>query len=1109
MLRIFLLTFISLFISLASFGQKWADMLHEGRANFYEIQAVFESEWSQNKDVRGSGWKPYKRWEYDTEERVYPSGIFPPRHLRFTELNKFMSSKGRSARQNSRSNGNWQELGPVSWVNQNGWNPGIGRVNFIYEEPGNPETIYVGTPAGGLWRSENDGQTWLPLTDHLPSMGVSGIAVDPDNNQIIYIATGDRDGNDYNGVGVLKSIDYGQTWQTTGIAWNISDGLKCNWLIMHPDNAQILYLSSNDGLFKTIDGAQNWQKILNGNIREVALNPGNPEIIYAVSNRFYRSENGGLDFETITSNFPPSSEINRMSLAVSEAAPDFVYVLAGRDSDSGYRGVYRSIDAGETFTERSSSPNILGYSTDGSSEGGQSWYDLAFTASQTHAGRLFAGGINVWRSNSGGSTFDPVSHWVFPSGIGYTHADIHFLRYYGDRLYCGSDGGIFRSTDNGDSWTDLSAGIGNTQLYRMDFSESAPYRILVGTQDNGTNILSDSTFFHLLGGDGNGAAVNNDNPDIIYAAYPYGDIERSTDGGNSFEGITWSIEEDGLWVTPYILDPSDQNILYAGFQSFWKFTPEEGWEALGDFGGNAFRTIAVSPSDNNYLYGAKNATLYRTTDGGENWDIISNQLPDLNITSIVVDPDNPEHIYVSCSGYSVGNKVFESFDAGSSFVNISYNLPNLPVNCIELENNATQGIYIGTDAGVFYTNNDLASWVDFMEDLPKTSVRQLKISESIGKIRAGTFGRGIWESDLYTPSTEPPVAGFTSDVAVVCVGDSVQFTDLSYNAAPGWNWNIDGGSPANSTDRNPVIYFHEEGIFDVSLTVQNQNGTDSATVHQYIVVFGNGESPPVEESFEGIANLEDEQWFTENPNNDVTWQLNGSVGFESDQSAWINNWENTTGRLDHLKSPAYDLTNANSAILTFKVAYAQRSPLNADRLRLYISNNCGETWSLRGQWVGISNLPTAEITDEPFVPQGEEDWQMITISTINSTYFGPNFMFRFEFLNDNGNNIYIDDINLDATFVGIEEETGAVTDVELFPNPARGQTTLQYSLKENAEVDMSLLDATGRVIRQLDAGRKTQGEYRKTIHTYELSQGVYLVRIAVNDKIVSRKLFIE
>lgn len=1089
-------------------AQKWAEMLHDGRANFYEIQAAFEAEWSGKENERGSGWKPYKRWEYDTEERVYPSGEFPPQNILYTEYYKFMATKGRGNNA-QRSSGNWEELGPKSWENVNGWNPGIGRVNFIYEEPGNQNTIYVGTPAGGLWRSEDAGQSWTPLTDELPSMGVSGIAVDPDNTDIIYIATGDRDANDYYGVGLMKSEDYGATWQTTGLNWNISSGLKCNWLIMHPEDSQILFLASNDGLYKTSDGANSWQKIITANIREVALHPTNPDIVYGVSNRFYRSEDGGESFSIINQGTPPSGQVNRLSLGVSSAAPDYVYILAGDDQSSGFHGIYRSTDAGLNFEERSTSPNILGYSSEGTSAGGQSWFDLALAVSQTNPNRLITGGINVWRSDNGGVDFSSKSHWVFPSSIGYTHADIHFLRYYGNRLYCGSDGGIFVSTDNGNSWTDLSAGIGNTQLYRMAFAESDPYNILVGTQDNGTNFLSDDTFYHLLGGDGNGAAMNNDNSDIVYAAYPYGSITYSVDGGDDFDDLSGNIEENGLWVTPMILDPSDQNVLYAGFQNVWKHTWGSGWETLGNSGGSSFRALAVAPSNSNYIYGAKGGIFHRTTDGGENWDTFSSQLPGTSITDIAVHPENPEHVIITTSGYTQGAKVYESFDAGTNFTNVSFNLPNIPANAVVFENSDYNGIYVGTDAGVFYTNDDLANWVDFMDGLPKTKVRQLLIAEGIGKVRAGTFGRGIWESDMYVPNSDLPVANFSGHTTVICAGDSIQFTDLSFNAAPGWEWSFEGGFPESSSERDPMITFFEEGVYTVSLTVNNANGEDSLTETNYVVVLGNGEIPPYSESFESISDIYENYWLEVNPDNDVSWELNTNAGFNSTQSIWLNNQESSSGRIDEVQSPSIDLSNAESAILSFKVAYAQQNTLNNDRLRLFISNNCGETWNLRGQWKGTTNLPTAPPTSDPFIPANEDEWQYIEITSITTSYMGPNFRFMFQMTNDNGNNIYIDDININVLFVGVEENEKYFSSMELYPNPARGQTNLEFATTKSQQVSYTIHDGTGRELMHKDLGQLPVGEHRITIHTHSLARGMYYLTLRSDEAQSSRKLFID
>lgn len=1108
MFKFILTTLLSLsFLGLSA--QNWAELLHNGRANFYEIQSSFEAEWNGKDTVRGSGWKPYKRWEFDTEERVYPSGELPPRQQLFTEYQKFMKTRGKLSSETGRSSGDWQPLGPDVWQNQGGWNPGIGRVNFIYEEPGNQSTIYVGTPAGGLWRTENTGDTWTPLTDDLPSMGVSGVAIDPNNTDVIYIATGDRDANDYNGVGVLKSTDYGVTWQTTGIAWDISNGIKSNWLIMHPTDAQTLYLATNDGLYKTTDGADSWQLILNGNIREVDLHPTNPETVYAVSNKFYRSEDGGLTFDQVTTGLPSSSEVNRLSLAVSPASPDRVYLLAGSQSSSGYYGTYRSTNAGVTFNEQSTWPNILGYSDDGGSDGGQSWYDLALAADPNTIGRIITGGINVWKSDNSGFEFSPLTSWAYPPTYGYTHADIHFLRYYGDRLYCGSDGGIFISYNNGGSWTDLSEGLTITQLYRMDFSDQQPNSILVGTQDNGTNMLQSGTFYHLLGGDGNGAEVNENNPDIMYGSYPYGSITASTNGGDSFFGITNDQIEDGLWVTPFVLDPNDQDVLVVGLQNMYRYTFNDGWENIGDFSGGGFRTVAVAPSNSNYIYGTKGNDIFRTTNGGNSWDVLYDNVPDYNITEIVVDPTDPNHIILTLSGYSDGEKVFESFDAGDTFSNISNNLPNIPANCLVLGGGADNGIYVGTDAGIYYTNDNLANWVDFMDGLPKTSVRQLKISESLAKLRAGTYGRGIWESNLYESSDLPPSAEFTSSSTTICVGDSVQFTDLSYNAAPGWTWTFGGGTPSVSDEQSPVIHFYEEGTYTVTLEVSNANGTDTKTVEDYVVVLGSGDIPPYSEPYEGYTDLSDGNWLVKNPDQDLTWEINPLTGVDNSQSAWINNMDNTTGRIDELVSPTIDLSNVESASLTFMVAYAQQNPLNNDRLRLYISNNCGESWNIRGQWKGTNTLPTAPPTEEPFIPANNSEWQTITATNITPAFFGPNFKFKFEFLSDNGNNIYIDNINLTALFVGTEELEENISMFEMYPNPAQGQSTLQFSLSEKQQVSYQLLDVTGKVFKEESLGSLASGEHQREIFTHELAKGMYLLKLTTEKGSATRKLFIE
>ena len=217
----------------------------------------------------------------------------------------------------------------------------------------------------------------------------------------------------------------------------------------------------------------------------------------------------------------------------------------------------------------------------------------------------------------------------------------------------------------------------------------------------------------------------------------------------------------------------------------------------------------------------------------------------------------------------------------------------------------------------------------------------------------------------------------------------------------------------------------------------------------------------------------------------------------------------TTGKIDELVSPVLDLTNTNSALLTFKVAYAQKSEVNDDRLRLYISNNCGESWTMRGQWKGSTTLPSVPPTEEFFIPADESEWQMFEVSNITPAFYGPNFRFKFEFLSDNGNNLYIDDINLSTTMVGIEDAHETVDNFELYPNPARGQTTLEFSLQSHHHLEISVIDISGRQVFSENLGQKSPGEHRHTIHTYSLESGIYLVRLMADGESTIRKLFIE
>lgn len=816
------LLLLPVLISSTLFGQNWVELMNDTSRNFYEIQDAFYDEWDGKEYEKGNGWKQFKRWEWYMEPRVYPTGERINTQKTFEERQAFEAEYGTAT---TKSNG-WSPIGPTDWQTIS-YNPGIGRINVVAEHPTNPQIIYAGSPSGGIWKSVDGGTTWDPLNDDFPTLGVSGIAIDHSNPQTIYIATGDKDGSDTYSIGVVKSTDGGTTWNNTGLSHNLTQFLVCRELIMHPTDANTLIVATNDGLFKTSDAGANWTQVATGSFRDIEYHPANPSIVYASDDRLWRSTDGGDSFTIISNGLPSSGDVNRMELAVSEDEPNWVYALTGKESDASFHGLYLSTDSGVSFQLQANTPNLFGYAMAGDDNNGQSWYDMAIDADPNDASTVFVGGINVWKSTNAGQNWSINTHWVYPSSVGYTHADIHELRFFNGNLYCGSDGGIFKTNDAGNNWTDLTPGMQISQFYRLGLSPQNAGIVIGGTQDNGSNLLQSNTWTHVYGADGMEAAVNPTNADIMYCTYQFGGMLRSTDGGANWNLAFDGDGEDGSWVTPY--EAIGTSTVIAGYENVWKSTNNgNSFFPISSFGGGGtIRDLDVANSDQDIIYVTFSSSILKTEDGGASWQNINNNLPNLSITDIQVHPTHPEIVWVTTSGYDSGEKVYVTTDGGSNWQNISQNLPNIPANAIVYQEGTDGGIYVGMDVGIYYTDSTLSNWQAFDQDLPNVIVNELEIHYGADLIRAATYGRGIWESDLFTPSTLAPEADFTNSRTQICPADSITFTDASTNAAPGWTWYFPGGSPATSTLATPSVLYPASGSYDVSLVVANNNGTDS------------------------------------------------------------------------------------------------------------------------------------------------------------------------------------------------------------------------------------------------------------------------------------------
>jgi len=751
-----LLLTISLFcLSWQSNAQAYLELIQNPKSNttLQEVQQLAEAYFS-NKDLgRGSGYKQYKRWEYRMERLVNEDGLIKKNFNRLTWEEGVKANAITLSNANTRMPGGWMDLGPTSYSNgSNGYNGGLGRVNIVAFHPIDANTLYVGTPAGGLWKSTNGGTSWNPMSDALASIGVSGIAVDHSAPETVYILTGDGDGGDTNSIGVMKSTDGGASWATTGLNWGVTSFNRGYKLLMHPTNSDIMFVVTTSGILKTTDGWATWSNVQNGSFRDIEFRPNNPSVMYAVAGgTFFRSTDTGSSWSVVSTGLPTSE--SRIALAVTPANENYVYYLAGPSTGVGsFKGIYRSIDSGLTFTSMTTTPNILGYDTNGNDASDQSWYDLALAADPTNAENIITGGVNVWRSTNGGASISAVSAWSEPTGsFEYVHADIHELTYnpVDGKLYVGSDGGVSVSSDNGQTFTNIWDGLQIMQFYRIAGIASNPDLIVGGAQDNGSNVYSGNTnILHIYGADGMDCAVDYNTPNTVYFATQNGGFRKSTNGGNTSFGIK-PPGGTGTWVTPYGMDATNPNIIYGGFTDVYRSA--NGGSSWTNLGSNGSGALAIGVDDPARLYAASGSTIQMSSNTGGSWTTVTGPWPSLTITSIAIDPADARRIWVTLGGYTAGEKIYETSNAGSSWTNISGTLPNIPALSVAYENTGgapMDAMYVGMSVGVYY-RSDVTPWQVHETGLPNTPIYDLEINKANHVIKAGTFGRGLWEAPLF------------------------------------------------------------------------------------------------------------------------------------------------------------------------------------------------------------------------------------------------------------------------------------------------------------------------------------------------------------------------
>ncbi|MEM6271404.1 MAG: T9SS type A sorting domain-containing protein [Bacteroidota bacterium] len=845
---------------------EWVERMNDPNADFYETVQLAEAYFDQVGTGKGTGWKVFKRWEYWAETHLDEDRTLRRWYATEDIMREYFASHPEmtNARRNS-TNGSWNQLGPIVLpANGTGQPNGLGRTTAIAFHPTNANNIYVATPSGGFWYTTDYGNSWNESSVGFTRLGLSSIVLHPSTPNIIYAATGDRDGGDTPGYGVWRSTDNGATWNPH----NTGMGNRTTYeILMHPTNSNIMLASTNDRVWRTVNGGANWTATYSGpeDFKDLAFHPTDPNIVYAAGNDFFRSTDNGQSWTQVTNGVPTGTQ--RIAIATSVASPNTVYLIAG--DGGGLEGFYRSTNSGASFTQRSNTPNILGYGTTGGT-GSQAWYDLVAIGDPGNSDHITIGGINIWETFDGGQTWSIVAHWTGGGGNPAIHADQHVLEYspHTGHLWNGNDGGVYYTIDAGASWIDVSSDLAIAQVYKIGQSQQTRDLVINGYQDNGTGIYRGTGgWWTEIGGDGMECIIDYTDDNYMYGALYYGDIRRSTNAGNTFGGITGTISESGAWVTPYKLHPTDPNIMFVGMNNMWRSNNvKAGTPTFTQIstiaGGNTIRDIAIAPSDPNTIYITRSGSnnFYRSTNamgGSPTWTNLDGNLPlGGTPTDIEIDPTDPTHVWIT-----MGTNVYESFNSGGSWADISTNLPGITTRTLVYDQRSTNdALYVGSDLGVWYKDNANTNWVQFSNGLPNVEITELEIyydptCAGNDMLRAGTYGRGLWESDLRDPGNVPPIACLSGTPTEPCVGQVVTLSDESAYTPTSWAWTITPATfnyvnTTNGTSQNPQVEFTATGTYTITLTATNVNGSDVATQTNYINVTGSALTLPISEDFE-------------------------------------------------------------------------------------------------------------------------------------------------------------------------------------------------------------------------------------------------------------------
>ena len=846
------LIFILLLVVSGKFlGQEWMAQ-NPDEKNFYRIQSAFNEYW-KGKDItqKGKGYKQFKRWEAYMEPRVYPSGDITLPSNTWHHYEEYLKSSANQASKIAVTT--WTPMGPfgaLSGTDNTGGPRKAGRYSFITFHPSIPSTFWCGSCSGGLWKTTDNGVSWTTNTDNLGVIGCTDLAVDPTNPNIMYLATGDGDAGYTNSIGVLTTTNGGASWAPTSLTFAVSAGVRLSRIILDPTNSQKIIVAASNGIYTSTNALTSYTQVGNVKTWDLEFCPLGTNTVYAGGGgSFSVSTNGGMSFVQVVAGIPTPANA-RLSIAVTTINPSYVYVLAST-SNGTLNGVYRSMNSGANFSLMANTPNLLDDDCSNPNTNGQGWFDLAIAASPITPGEIVVGGINVWRSMNGGSTWTVIGcrNGYIPGNPAYIHADQHDLEYNNGILYSANDGGVCRYT--GTAWNDITGNANIAHINRIGLSSLSPNLWVTGHVDNGSNVYNNGVYDAGMHSDGEDCFIDRTNDQMVYASYQNAGLHQSSDGGNTYTPCVSGNPGPGANPAPWKQDPVTATTFWVGTKRLYRSTLPGIilWQPCAGVmsGTNAAQFItdfAVSPANNQVVFAIHGTTgVFRSYNAGATWTLSNTGLPGgIAKTSIIAHPTNTAIAWVTCSGYSFGQKVYKTINGGVNWnpVPTVAPLPNIPVNCILYEpGNPNDRIYIGMDVGVYYIDNTMPSWVPYNTGLPNVIISELEISPAApNKIRAATFGRGVYQVDI-VPNAAPPVTAFNYVGNKCALTSTLYMNDNSSNSPTAWSWSVSpaAGVVINSPSaQNPTITFSNFGTYSISMIPSNGFGSGAVSV-QTVSIF--------------------------------------------------------------------------------------------------------------------------------------------------------------------------------------------------------------------------------------------------------------------------------